>query len=277
MPALVDRQRQLARDAYGEFCIQNLERLGAADSEYVRLNALKQLARIVGIVSLLPQIHDLAANTRSEWISFQATIIIANYLQLFSDAAADNRPEPLTLDLAEQLAVQQQLEEQRANLTPVDPNDLAYYHSALSDPPQPTQQLPADAANEADDASDEEADADQTATDAAPVSQPEQPADNAATDQPTADAATDQPAADAAPARQPAVAAPDSDQPEQPADNADADQPTEQPPTTDHAAGALNAEQPEAIERLFQQAEQLIDRLASQPDPDLNLDLEPPT
>ena len=218
MPALVDHQRQLARDAYSEFCVQNLQRLGTADSEYVRLNALKQLARVVGIVSLLPQIHDLAANTRSEWISFQATIVIANYLQLFSDAAADNRPEPLGLDLAEQLAVQQQLEAERANLPPVDPNDLAYYRSALSDPPQPTQQLPADAPAQADDASDEEADADQpTATDA------DQPNDH-------------------------------TDQPE---------------------PAAPNLDQPEAIERLFQQAEQLVDRLASQPDPDLNLD--PPT
>ena len=225
MPALVDHQRQLARDAYSEFCVQNLQRLGTADSEYVRLNALKQLARIVGIVSLLPQIHDLAANTRSEWISFQATIVIANYLQLFSDAAADNRPEPLNLDLAEQLAVQQQLEEERANLPPIDPDDLAYYRSALSDPPQPTQQLPPDAA------SDDETDNDQPASD---------------------DTDDDQPAADDTPAVQPA--------------NADDDQPTEQPPVAD---------QPEAIERLFQQAEQLVDRLASQPDPDL--DLDPPT
>ena len=213
MPALVDHQRQLARDAYGEFCVQSLQRLGTADSEYVRLNALKQLARIVGIVSLLPQIHDLAAHTRSEWISFQATIVIANYLQLFSDAAADNRPEPLNLDLAEQLAVQQQLEAERANLPPVDPNNLAYYRSALSDPPQPTQQLPADAA------SDDETDDDQLAADDTPAEQPA---------------------------------------------NADDDQPTEQPPAAD---------QPEAIERLFQQAEQLVDRLASQPD----LDPDPPT
>ena len=218
MPALVDHQRQLARDAYGEFCVQNLQRLGTADSEYVRLNALKQLARIVGIVSLLPQIHDLAANTRSEWISFQATIVIANYLQLFSDAAADNRPEPLSLDLAEQLAVQQQLEAERANLPPIDPDDLAYYRSALSDPPQPTQQLPADTASddETDDAPDEADDADQPAA----AEQPDDP----------------------------------TDQPEPPA------------PTLD---------QPEAIERLFQQAEQLVDRLASQPDPDL--DPDPPT
>ena len=218
MPALVDHQRQLARDAYSEFCISNLQRLGTADSEYVRLNALKQLARIVGIVSLLPQIHDLAANTRSEWISFQATIVIANYLQLFSDAAADNRPEPLSLDLAEQLAVQQQLEEERANLPPIDPDDLAYYRSALSDPPQPTQQLPADTASddETDDAPDEADDADQPAA----AEQPDDP----------------------------------TDQPEPPA------------PTLD---------QPEAIERLFQQAEQLVDRLASQPDPDL--DPDPPT
>ncbi len=257
MPALVDHQRQLARDAYSEFCVQNLQRLGTADSEYVRLNALKQLARIVGIVSLLPQIHDLAANTRSEWISFQATIVIANYLQLFSDAAADNRPEPLGLDLVEQLAVQRQLEEERANLPPIDPDDLAYYRSALSDPPQPTQQLPADAA------SDDDTDDDQPASD---------------------DTDDDQPAADDTPAVQPA--------------NADDDQPTEQPPAADHAAGARNAaqpadnaqpddhtdqpepprpaaDQPEAIERLFQQAEQLVDRLASQPDPDL--DLDPPT
>ena len=225
MPALVDHQRQLARDAYGEFCVQNLQRLGAADSEYVRLNALKQLARIVGIVSLLPQIHDLAAHTRSEWISFQATIVIANYLQLFSDAAADNRPEPLNLDLAEQLAVQQQLEAERANLPPVDPNDLAYYRSALSDPPQPTQQLPADAAAQADDASDEEADADQPTV---------------AADQPTA---------------------------------TDADQPNDH--TDQPEPAAPNLDQPEAIEHLFEQAEQLADRLASQPDPDLNLD--PPT
>ncbi len=225
MPALVDHQRQLARDAYSEFCVQNLQRLGTADSEYVRLNALKQLARIVGIVSLLPQIHDLAANTRSEWISFQATIVIANYLQLFSDAAADNRPEPLSLDLAEQLAVQQQLEEERANLPPVDPNDLAYYRSALSDPPQPTQQLPADAPAQADDASDEEADADQ------PTDAPAQPT------------------------------ATDADQP-----NDHTDQPE---------PAAPNLDQPEAIEHLFEQAEQLADRLASQPDPDLNLD--PPT
>ncbi len=223
MPALVDHQRQLARDAYSEFCVQNLQRLGAADSEYVRLNALKQLARIVGIVSLLPQIHDLAANTRSEWISFQATIVIANYLQLFSDAAADNRPEPLNLDLAEQLAVQQQLEEERANLPPIDPDDLAYYRSALSDPPQPTQQLPPDAASddETDDAPDEADDADQLAADDTPAVQPA---------------------------------------------NADDDQPTEQPPVAD---------QPKAIERLFQQAEQLADRLASQPD--LDLDPDPPT
>ena len=225
MPALVDHQRQLARDAYSEFCVQNLQRLGTADSEYVRLNALKQLARIVGIVSLLPQIHDLAANTRSEWISFQATIVIANYLQLFSDAAADNRPEPLGLDLAEQLAVQQQLEEERANLPPVDPNDLAYYRSALSDPPQPTQQLPADAPAQADDASDEEADADQPTV---------------AADQPTA---------------------------------TDADQPNDH--TDQPEPAAPNLDQPEAIEHLFEQAEQLADRLASQPDPDLNLD--PPT
>ena len=227
MPALVDHQRQLARDAYGEFCVQNLQRLGTADSEYVRLNALKQLARIVGIVSLLPQIHDLAAHTRSEWISFQATIVIANYLQLFSDAAADNRPEPLNLDLAEQLAVQQQLEEERANLPPIDPDDLAYYRSALSDPPQPTQQLPADAASddETDDASDEEADADQPTV---------------AADQPTA---------------------------------TDADQPNDH--TDQPEPAAPNLDQPEAIEHLFEQAEQLADRLASQPDPDLNLD--PPT
>ena len=227
MPALVDHQRQLARDAYSEFCVQNLQRLGTADSEYVRLNALKQLARIVGIVSLLPQIHDLAAHTRSEWIALRANDIIADYLQLFSDNAADNRPEPLTLDLAEQLAVQQQLEAERANLPPVDPNDLAYYRSALSDPPQPTQQLPADAA------SDDDTDDDQPASD---------------------DTDDDQPAADDTPAEQPA--------------NAADDQPTEQPPVAD---------QPEAIERLFQQAEQLVDRLASQPDPDLDLDPDPPT
>lgn len=261
MPALVDHQRQLARDAYSEFCVQNLQRLGTADSEYVRLNALKQLARIVGIVSLLPQIHDLAANTRSEWISFQATIVIANYLQLFSDAAADNRPEPLNLDLAEQLAVQQQLEEERANLPPIDPDDLAYYRSALSDPPQPTQQLPPDAASEEADAAD----------------QP--PSDDTPADQPTAgDAPDDQPAAEAADATadQPTVAAggTEDERPEQPAagDTDDTDQPTDadqpEPP-------APNLDQPEAIERLFQQAEQLADRLASQPDPDL--DLDPPT
>ncbi len=247
MPALVDHQRQLARDAYSEFCVQNLQRLGTADSEYVRLNALKQLARIVGIVSLLPQIHDLAANTRSEWISFQATIIIANYLQLFSDAAADNRPEPLNLDLAEQLAVQQQLEAERANLPPIDPNDLAYYRSALPDPPQPTQQLPADAASddETDDTPDYADDADQPAADAGDDTleddQPEQPAAAGDTDD------TDQPAA----AEQP-------------------DDPTDQP-----EPAAPNLDQPEAIERLFQQAEQLVDRLASQPD--LDLDLDPPT
>ena len=248
MPALVDHQRQLARDAYSEFCVQNLQRLGTADSEYVRLNALKQLARIVGIVSLLPQIHDLAANTRSEWISFQATIVIANYLQLFSNAAADNRPEPLGLDLVEQLAVQRQLEEERANLPPIDPDDLAYYRSALSDPPQPTQQLPADAA------SDDETD-DQPAADDTPAVQPANAADDQPTEQP--------PAADhAAGARNAA----------QPADNAQPDDHTDQP-----EPAAPNLDQPEAIERLFQQAEQLVDRLASQPDPDPDLDLDPPT
>ena len=135
MPATVDYQRQLHRQAYGASMVSNLERLATGKSEYIRLNALKQLARIIGIVSLLPQLHDLALNARSEWICYQATIVIIDYLQLGSDEAADNRPEPLSLDLNEQLAVQQHRLDTADPLTHPQPPAPINYTADYLDPP----------------------------------------------------------------------------------------------------------------------------------------------
>ena len=87
-----DRQRQLHRELYAESVISILRRLTKAESEYVRLNALKQLGRIVGYAEVLPQLQELAANAKSEQISLQATVALADYA-----SKADSRPPPIEL------------------------------------------------------------------------------------------------------------------------------------------------------------------------------------
>ena len=236
MPANVDYQRQLHRQAYGASMVANLERLATAKSEYIRLNALKKLARIIGIVSLLPQLHDLALNAHSESIGYRATIIIIDYLQLGSDEAADNRPEPLSLDLNEQLAVQQQRRDTADPLTHPQPPAPINYTADYLDPPLDAPYQPAPATQPAIATPDAATatPADNQPADAATADQPEQPADdNTAADQP------EQPADAAAAA---------ADQPEQPDNEHDADDP-------------VAAYETDEIKHLFEQGERLAERL----------------
>ena len=87
-----DRLRQLHRELYAESVISTLRRLTKAESEYVRLNATKQLGRIVGYAEVLPQLQELATNAKSEWIGLQATIALDDYA-----SQADSRPLPIEL------------------------------------------------------------------------------------------------------------------------------------------------------------------------------------
>ena len=269
MPANVDYQRQLHRQAYGASMVANLERLATAKSEYIRLNALKKLARIIGIVSLLPQLHDLALNARSESIGYRATIIIIDYLQLGSDEAADNRPEPLSLDLNEQLAVQQQRRDTADPLSHPQPPAPINYTADYLDPPldapyhpaaatQPAIATPdAAAATPADDQPDQPANAgdtidlDQITADNTAPDQAEQPAGTAAT--------ADQP-------EQPTDAATAADQPEQPAATAAAADQPEQPEQSDNDPDPdpddpVAAYETDEIKHLFEQGERLAERL----------------
>ena len=233
MPANVDYQRQLHRQAYGASMVANLERLATGKSEYIRLNALKQLARIIGIVSLLPQLHDLALNARSEWICYQATIVIIDYLQLGSDEAADNRPEPLNLDLNEQLAVQQHRLDTADPLTHPQPPAPINYTADYLDPPLDDPYRPTPAARPA-------------------IATPDAAAATLAADQPAGhdtidvDQLTDDNTA--------------ADQPKQPTDAAAADQP-EQSDNQHDADDPVAAYETDEIKHLFEQGERLAERL----------------
>ena len=91
---ITEPQRELLRGAYTEGMLRNYEHLATSPSERVRFKALRRLAQTVGIVPVLPQLYDLAREAESDRIALQANDLIADYLDICTDASAHPNSVP---------------------------------------------------------------------------------------------------------------------------------------------------------------------------------------